>query len=628
MSTLFQPTALVGAIALAMGFSTSVFATESQDQAVVNAALDTLVVTATRSEEKIGNVPARINIIEPKILEQSPIASLPHLLQTDASINIVQSGGYGQYTEMYLRGTKSSQTLFLRDSIRLNSNTSGQSSLPFIDTTDIKQIEVLKGPASVLYGTDAIGGVVQLISKKPEKTGAFITGEVGENKTYKSVLGADLAENGFYAQIRGQRLETDGTPVTNTPNNKKASFDQKGYSAKIGVEKDNYAASIDYNENQGYSDYDSYGSLVSQDFKNEVINLKSQLNLLDNVAIHARLSQFKDDVKQNNKPDFAYSTTQEAELYTKWQITPEHNVLTGISHKKTDADIFSKGEGYVWEGVFYPGQDVFYNKDIKTTGYFAQHQYQSDKLSTQLGVRLEDHEKFGTHTIGQVAARYFITPATSIYSNIGTAFRAPTNNDLYAIGWGANPDLAPEESLSYEVGFDHQINKQLSTSLSVYRTEIDNLITSINSQLININETTFTGGEISFNWQQDQLFLNTTYAYVQAKDDQTKKDLNRRPRQNFTLTAGWDDGEYGISASLSAESNSKDFADSKNTPPSIIPGYVTTNVNAYWQVTPMIKFFTNIENIGDVKYKTAYNGSNVYYINGGRLASAGVTFRY
>ena len=299
-----------------------------------------------------------------------------------------------------------------------------------------------------------------------------------------------------------------------------------------------------------------------------------------------------------------------------------------LGFKKTDADIFSKGEGYVWEGVFYPGQDVFYNKDIKTTGYFAQHQYQSDKLSTQLGVRLEDHEKFGTHTIGQVAARYFITPATSIYSNIGTAFRAPTNNDLYAIGWGANPDLAPEESLSYEVGFDHQINKQLSTSLSVYRTEIDNLITSINSQLININETTFTGGEISFNWQQDQLFLNTTYAYVQAKDDQTKKDLNRRPRQNLTLTAGWDDGEYGISASLSAKSNSKDFADSKNTPPSIIPGYVTTNVNAYWQVTPMIKFFTNIENIGDVKYKTAYNGSNVYYINGGRLASAGVTFRY
>ena len=227
MSTVFQPTRLVGAIAIAMGFSSPVFA---QDQASdKTATLDTIVVTASRSEQKIEDVPARINIIEPKILEQSPIASLPQLLQTDASINMVQSGGYGQAASIFLRGGNSNQTLVLRDGVRLNSATSGTASLPFIDTTDIKQIEVLKGPASVLYGTDAISGVVQLISKTPEKTSAFVTGEIGENKTYKSVIGADLAENGVYAQIRGQRLETDGTPVKDVKNAAAASFDQKGY---------------------------------------------------------------------------------------------------------------------------------------------------------------------------------------------------------------------------------------------------------------------------------------------------------------------------------------------------------------------------------------------------------------
>ena len=95
MSNLFQPTALVGAIAIAMGCSTAASAQQTSETAV-NTSLETLVVTATRSEEKIKDVPARINIIEPKILEQSPIASLPQLLQTDASINMVQSGGYGQ----------------------------------------------------------------------------------------------------------------------------------------------------------------------------------------------------------------------------------------------------------------------------------------------------------------------------------------------------------------------------------------------------------------------------------------------------------------------------------------------------------------------------------------------------
>lgn len=171
MSTHLKPAHLAGAIAIAMGLSSAAFAqTVSTNK---TASLDTIVVTATRTEQKISDVPARINIIEPKILEQSPIASLPQLLQTDASINMVQSGGYGQAASIFLRGTNSNHTLLLRDGVRLNSNTSGAASLPFIDTTDIKQIEVLKGPASVLYGADAIGGVVQLISKTPEKNFSF-----------------------------------------------------------------------------------------------------------------------------------------------------------------------------------------------------------------------------------------------------------------------------------------------------------------------------------------------------------------------------------------------------------------------------------------------------------------------
>ncbi|MCU4369125.1 TonB-dependent receptor plug domain-containing protein [Acinetobacter courvalinii] len=618
MSTVLQPTRLVGAIAIAMGFSSPAFA---QDQASdKTATLDTIVVTASRSEQKIEDVPARINIIEPKILEQSPIASLPQLLQTDASINMVQTGGYGQAASIFLRGTNSNHTLLLRDGVRLNSNTSGAASLPFIDTTDIKQIEVLKGPASVLYGADAIGGVVQLISKTPEKTSAFVTGEIGEHKTYKSVVGADLAENGFYAQIRGQRLETDGTPVTDAKNNKKASFDQKGYSAKVGIDKAQYAASVDYSENQGYSDYDNYGNLVSQDFKNEAINVKGRLNVLDNLAVHARLSQYKDNIDQNTSSDYVHSTTQEAELYTKWQITPAQNILVGSTFKDIKGDVYSKN--------LYGGQDVKYKESVDTIGYFAQHQYQHNGLDTQVGIRVEDNDKFGTHTVGQGAIRYQVLPLTSVYANVGSAFRAPTTNDLYALSWGANPDLKPEESFSYEIGVDQKLNHNIDLGLSIYRNKVDNLISFQAGKLINVNKATFTGGEASFKWQQDELFLTTTYAYVQAKDDETKKDLTRRPRQSLTLTTGWDDGEYGVSASVVAKSNSKDFADWPSTIPTTTPGYVTTNVNVYWQPIPMIKLFANIENIGDVNYKTAYNGNGVYYINGGRQASAGVTFRY
>ncbi|WP_168542352.1 TonB-dependent receptor plug domain-containing protein [Acinetobacter sp. A2] len=614
MSTLFQPTALVGAIALAMGFSTSVFAAESQDQRVVNAALDTLVVTATRSEEKIGNVPARINIIEPKILEQSPIASFPDLLKYDAAINMVQSGGMGQLADIYLRGTESDHTLILRDGIRLNNASSGTANLAFIDTTDIKQIEILKGSASVLYGTDAIGGVVQLISKKPEKTSAFITGEVGENRTYKSVIGADLYEDGFYAQIRGQRLESDATKVNNqkTYSNETASFDQKGFSTKLGVEKENFATSIDYTTNKGTNLYDAYtfnGALLKQDFENEIINLRGRINLTDQFELNARLSQFTDEVDQKDSTDFAHSKTQEAELYSKWNFTPQQTLLTGVTHRNLDGDILSYGTPY--------------NEDVDSTGYYIQHQLNGSRLNTQLGVRVEDNEKYGVHTVGQIAARYQLLPSTSAYVNVGTAFKSPTLNELYN-SWNGNPDLNPEESTSYEIGFDQNLAYGLQTGLSAYYTQVEDLIAlDKNGKLTNIQKATYQGGEAYLGWQQDDLFAKATYSYVKPQNEATHQDLNRRPRQGFTLTTGLQNEIYGISASLVAKSKSKDWDKNyKN------PGYATVDVNAFWNVNPNVKLFTNIQNIGDVEYKTAYQDKGYYYINGGRLTSAGVTFRY
>lgn len=619
MPNLFQPTALVGAIAIAMGFSTSASAQDNTN--VVNASLDTLVVTATRSEEKIKDVPARISIIEPQIVEQSPIAELPHLLMSDASIDMMQYGGYGQAASIFTRGTNSTHTLVLRDGVRLNTGSAGSASLAFIDTTDIKQIEVLKGPASVLYGTDAIGGVVQLVSKTPEKTGAFVTGEIGEHSTYKSVIGADLAENGIYAQIRGQRLESDGTQVTDFKDAQvnAGAYDQKGFSAKFGIEKEQYAASVDYSENQGTSTYvdginDANWNLiglknVSQDFKNEIINVKGRVNLSDNFALHARLSQFKDDLEQNDSHDAIYNTTKEAELYSKWQFSPTQNILAGVATKNVESDVLS-GSGYY---------GVDYDKEVDSTGYFVQHQYQSEKLHTQLGVRVEDHETFGTHTVGQAAARYQILPATSIYTNIGTAFRAPTNNDLYALSWGGNPELKPEESVSYEIGLDQQLTNHLTMGLSAYRNEVDNLITWQNGKNFNVKEATFTGGEFNLDWAKDELFTNLSYAYVQPKDKKTDQDLPRRSRQSLTLTSGLQNEVYGISASLSAKSRPKN---------STISGYATVDVNAFWNVNPNVKLFTNIQNIGDVEYKTTSYGSGYYYVNGGRLASAGVTLRY
>lgn len=611
MSIQFQPTALVGAIALALGTASSVHAIE---QKVAKASLDTIVVTATRSGEKIENVPARISIIEPAILEQSPLKALPDLLKTDPSINVVQSGGYGQQTSIFLRGTNSNQVLVLRDGVRLNTATTGAASIPFLDTTDLKQIEVLKGPASVLYGTDAIGGVVQFVTKTPEKTGAFVTGEIGENQTYKSIIGADLAENGVYAQIRGQVLETDGTPVFNINDNRNYSYDQKGYSAKFGIEKERYATSLDYSQNSGNVQYSNWGAFSSQDFENEIVNLKGRINPTQTTEINARLSQFKDDLDQVTSSSFVHSTTQEAEIYGKWNFTAAQNVLLGITQRNTDAKTQALDE------------------DINSTGYYIQHQYQTNSLSTQVGVRIEDNEKFGSHTVAQGGIRYQLLPNTSIYSNIGSAFKAPTLNDMYA--FGGNDQLKPEESISYEMGIDQKLPLNILAGASVFYTEVDNLINSICIidcgegwfpttvyQNQNIDEARMTGGELTAQWAKDQFFINAGYTYIKTEDTKQNSELLRRPRQSFTVSTGLQNADYGLSAALVAKSKAKDSSRD-------IPGYARVDLNAYWNINPTVKLFTNIENVGDVKYKTVHSAGDQYYVNGGRLASAGVTFKY
>lgn len=612
MTIQFQPAALAGSIALALGFTSSVHAAE---QNIARASLNTIVVTATRSEEKIENVPARISIIEPQVLEQSPIASFPELLKSEASANIVQLGDLGQQSSIFLRGTNSTQTLVLRDGVRLNTATTGAASIPFLDTTDIKQIEILKGPASVLYGTDAIGGVIQLISKTPGKTSAFVTGEIGENKTYKSLVGADLAEDGLYAQIRGQRLETDGTAVKEIKNNPKAAFEQKGYSAKIGVDKDAYGLSLDYSQNEGNSQYDNFGALTDQDFKNEIINLKGHIQVQPSIELNARLSQFKDDLYQNDpnylgELDYVLSKTQEAELYGKWQITPHQNILLGSTFQNIKGDVLSYGKKY--------------DTDVDSQGYYIQHQYNHSGLNTQVGLRIEDHEQYGTHTIGQAAVRYQILPLTSIYTNIGTAFRSPTLNELYSSS--GNPDLKPEESISYEIGLDQKLTYGFSSGISLYRNQVDHLIDATGAtgyKFKNLDKATFEGTEVYLKWAGEHLYANATYNYVRAQDDSTNEDLSRRPRQKAAFTTGWQEPTFGFSTTLTANSSSDNSAYDNVR----IPGHFNIDMHGYYNVNEAVKLFANIQNVGDSKYRTAY-GSGSYYINGGRLASAGVTFKY
>jgi len=543
--------------------------------------------------------------------------NLSDILQKDPSIYIKQSGGIGQIPEISLRGTYQPHTLVLKDGARLN-NQNHYSPLfsGFIDTGDVQQVEILKGPASVQYGSDAIAGVIQMRSKAPLKTGAALTGIYGENNTYKTIVNANLVtDQGFYAQVGGQRLESDGTRVLESqPKNEKAGYDQKGYNTKLGyVQKDLIDTSVSISENKGTNIF-HYQGLTNdspRQFENRVINANIAYNILSNLILNAHYANVQD--KQDVRDYGSYYNTEnnQGDLNLKWKFTPNQNVLIGATYN--DAN-------YKSNTILKSDQSV------ESTGYYAQHQFKNEHFDTQVGIRLEDNERFGNHTVGQGAIRYHFLPNASVYTNIGTAFRAPSLNEMYT-QWGGNADLKPEESTSYEIGADYQLNQNFAANISLYQNEIENLINSdpVTWKMGNINKATFKGGELGLKWQQDDYFISTQYAYVKTENRETGLEIAYRPKNTVTLTTGLENAAYGVNVSAIARSNSNA---SNTANPVKVPGYATVDFNAFWNINPNIKLFTNIQNIGDVEYRSVYKSADDWYVNGGRQASVGVTVRY
>ena len=610
-------------LALAPATLISHTATAATDDDLPVVELDPVVVTVSRSATPLSDTPASVTVISAGEIEKNPARNLSDVIQSDAGIYVKQSGGIGQIPEVSIRGSLPKHTLFLKDGARLNTQNELNPAFPgFFDTTDVERIEIVKGPASVQHGTDAIGGVIQMVSKTPTRTGGEVTGIIGENNTYKAIVRGDVVHNGFYASLSGQRLESDGTRIFNNQSRKdKASYDQKGYAAKLGYNNDVLNTSVQISENEGVNIFSSNSGITNaapREFDNRVINAQAALKHHNDFTTSIRFGDTQDN---QNVPSYGSkydSAGQEIDLNTKWAFTPNQNILIGATGSRSEFQSNTITDG---------------KQEVDTIGYYLQHQYNSDKVNTQVGVRLEDHERFGNHTVGQGAVRYHITPATSVYANVGSAFRAPTLNELYS-QWGGNTELQPEESVSYEIGLDHRIADTTSIHVSGFQNQIDNLVRYIAGKNINVDgKTKFTGGELGIKFNQGDYYASANYGYVETEVKQTGLEIAYRPKHTGTLTLGYDDGVVGVSTSIIARSDA--YANRDNTIK--VPGYTTVDVDAHWNINPNVKLFTNIQNIGNVEYKQVHNtlfdgnwnpiGEN-WYVNGGRQANLGVTFKY
>lgn len=573
--------------------------------------LGQVIVTATRTAQTQDATLAPVTVITRAEIELLQPSSLPDLLNDTPGMAIANSGGPGKATSMFLRGTNANQILVLVDGIRIGSATAGLTPIQDIPVDQIQRIEIVRGPFSSLYGSEAIGGVIQIFLR--HTPGTFVPNAsvgIGSYDHWKAGAGFSAGGEKGWLSVQASHDQTKG--INSCRIGSAALFvacfadqpDRDGVHTSAltlnGAYQFNHAWSVDGMaiRTQGFNKYDGTFS-DSDDYSTQVVGGQLHFRPSDKVNLTLRAGQSTDFDK-----DFLAGT------YVDFFDT--RRTLGSFQ-----ADVAAAGgllsAGFDWQRDHIDSSTV-YDVDSRTNrGLFAQWQRTFGAQSLQANVRRDDNSQFGGKTTGSLLWGWNFARDLRVTASWGTAFRAPTFNDLYYPGF-SNPDLNPESSRNAEIGLRGTPGWG-HWSISVYRNEVTDLI-ALNSAFVpeNIDRARITGLEGELGGKLAGWNLRATATLLNAVDDATGgvydgNRLPRRPRQSVRLDADHDFGRFSVGASW--QGNAATYDDIANT--HRLGAYALTNLRAGWQVARDWKLQLAVNNVFDKDYETAY-----YYNQPGR----------
>ncbi|MGN6225575.1 TonB-dependent vitamin B12 receptor [Pseudoxanthomonas sp.] len=430
--------------------------------------LDGVVVTASRTAQTQDQALAAVTVIERAEIERLQPASLPDLLTGRAGFSLANNGGPGKSTSVFLRGTESDHVLVLVDGIKLGSATSGGASLQDIPVEQIERIEIVRGPFSSLYGSEALGGVIQIFTRRPH--GAFAPNfsvALGSERTRRASAGVggrsgDTERGGWYA-IQAGHEQTDGINAYRGRRN----FDPD----RDGYRNQSLSLQGGYRFNQRW---DGELRVFRAEGRNEYDgSLNNEADTVQQV-VGGRVRYAPGD-----RLRFTASAGASADL--------SENFLNGVYSSNFDtrrrlgslqADI-GAGAGLLTVGYDWSDDEIHsntrYARDRRINrGLFGQWQRDFGRHSLQAGMRRDDDSQFGGETTGSLLWGWNFTEHLRLGASYGTAFKAPTFNELYFPGYG-NPELGPETSRSFELSLRGE-HGQARWALHAFDTRIDDMI--------------------------------------------------------------------------------------------------------------------------------------------------------
>ena len=583
-----------------------------------------LVTTPTRKSENQKNIIADTTVITEEEIEQAGLSSLAELLQKQSGIEISNLGGPGKVSSINIRGTSSTHSIILLDGMRIGASTSGMTAIENLPLSQIEKIEIVRGPASSLYGQDGIGGVIQIFTKKGKEgfhpylgigygryqTKQLNAGISGGNKTTSYALNiSGTNTDGFSAFV------PDSSKASNTQNLDKDKYKNRSISSTLSyaLNKD-YKIDLQYFLTTGRNMFDNRFANFSPDqnyrdkSKQEIYAMKTtgQINKLWESSIKIGKSTDLYSAQQHFNWSTLIYDPDVVDLYktTQYQMTWQNNIK------------LNKGSLVALYDFLQEKIDTtdLYDKTKRTNnGFVLSYNIEHNQNTLQANLRKDLNSQYNNETTGNIGYAYQINPQWKISSSFGTAFVAPSFNYLYSSvdSWAlGNPDLKPEKSRNIEANIKYQDNLK-SFSLTAYKNTIKDFIiyeaiaenSRTNTQ--NLNKARIQGMTLTGDQFFDYIQFKGSLTVESPKNEDTNKYLPRRAKLYGNLNINYyiQDWIFGIEQ-IGSGSRYDDKANNNK-----IEGYMITNLIANFALNEKTTINFRLDNAFNKAYALAYEGS-------------------
>lgn len=601
---------------LALVCANIAFATERQEKPII--------VTATRTPQTVDSALASVTVISRQDIERQQARSVQDVLRGIPGVSISNNGGMGKSSFVYMRGTESDHVLVMIDNIKVGSATSGTTAFENIPIDQIERIEIVRGPRSSLYGSEAIGGVIHIITRKGTGSGfrqhlnfgggSFGTLEGSTGMSYNGTQGwlnltaSGIGTQGFNAcngtSSAGCFVDTADLTL----------YDRDGYRNVAGSMRGGYrfqnGLEIETNFMQSAGNTQFDGSYVNKAvLMQQVVGGTIRYAPTDFWNFNLIAGSSRED------SDNFLGTAFQSRFNTTRDIVTVLNTFTVAKNQQ-----LTIGTDYQHDQV--KSTEAYTLMSRQNWGVFAQHQANIAAHNLLFSIRHDDNQQFGSRVTGNAGWSYPLSDKFLLLANFGSAFKAPTFNELYYPGFG-NANLRPEDSRSFEFGTRGHAGWG-NWSVNAYETRIDNLI-AFDSTLFapnNIDEARIRGieGIVTAQIMEWQINTNLTLMEPVSRGSNSYRGniLPRRAEQSFRLDINRAFGKYAVGSMLLVEGERyDDLANTRKLAP-----YAKLDLRAEYLFAPKWRLQGRIDNVSDEHYETA-----AFYNQAGRSFFAMVRYQ-